>query len=290
MSNEKRFVSPEEHKKIERQREEKRRKNKKKKILMVVIYLIPLIMSLCALSGYFYNLYKNEKMYEKMKIEVKEEVVEEVREEINNLEEKIEEIEKPKVEIPIDFESLNETNEDIYAWITVPGTDVDYPVLQSSNEDDDYWLNRTVEGIEGLPGSIYTRQVNKKDFSDNNTIIYGHNMKNDTMFGSLHDFENKEFFDNNKEIIVYTPEHIYKYEVFAAVVHSDENIMTSYDFDDELGRKEFLNSIYSNKDSRSNINKNVEITKDDKIITLSTCIGSEKNHRYLVLGVLREVL
>lgn len=257
-----------------------------KKIIKIIIFIIPLIISLSCIFGYLYNNYKTEKTYEKIKEEIKIEKIEEKKEEKENIDIILAE---EKVEIPINFDELSKTNEDIYAWITVPNTLVDYPVLQSSNEEDDYWLNRTIEGIEGLPGSIYTRQVNKKDFSDYNTVIYGHNMKNDTMFGSLHDFENNDFFNNNKEIIIYTPDHIYEYEIFAAVVHSDENIMTSYDFESKEGREEFLNKIYSNEDVRSNINEDIIVTSEDKIITLSTCIGSEKNHRYLVLGVLKNI-
>ena len=92
----------------------------------------------------------------------------------------------PHLENTIDFETLQAENSDIYAWIQIPGTLVDYPILQHPT-DDSYYLNHTPEGVSGLPGSIYTESVHPKDFSAPLTVIYGHNMRNDTMFGSLHD-------------------------------------------------------------------------------------------------------
>ena len=80
-------------------------------------------------------------------------------------------------------------NPDVYAWIDVPGTEISYPVLQSA-EDNSYYLEHTIEGEKTLPGAIYSENYNSKDFSDYNTILYGHNMRNGTMFaGPLHDFE-----------------------------------------------------------------------------------------------------
>ena len=118
-----------------------------------------------------------------------EDIYDEMQEENEIVEDKIEEQgqeqeEVPAVEIPIDFSGLKNQNEDIYAWIRIPGTVIDYPILQHP-EDDTYYLNRTAERKKGLPGSIYTENLNKTDFSDRNTLIYGHNMKNGSMFGDL---------------------------------------------------------------------------------------------------------
>lgn len=101
-----------------------------------------------------------------------------------------------------DFGQLHEQNEDIYAWIVVPGTQVDYPLLQS--ETDNYYLDYNLDHIKGYPGCIYTNQCNRKDFSDYNTVLYGHNMKNGSMFGSIHSFEDETFFDGHPYIYVYT--------------------------------------------------------------------------------------
>ena len=115
---------------------------------------------------------------------------EEIREEVGTGQPEPEpepEPEAPAVEIPIDFASLQARNPDVYAWITVPGTQVDYPILQSAS-DNGYYLDHTIDGEEKPEGSIFTENYNSKDFEDPNTVIYGHNMKNGSMFRTLHDY------------------------------------------------------------------------------------------------------
>lgn len=82
--------------------------------------------------------------------------------------------------IPVKFGELQSVNPDVYAWITVPGTEIDYPILQHPS-DNSYYLMHNIDGSYGYPGCIYTENLNSKDFTDNNTVIYGHNMKNDSM-------------------------------------------------------------------------------------------------------------
>ena len=113
-----------------------------------------------------------------------------------------------------DFGQLHEQNQDIYAWIVVPGTQVDYPLLQS--ETDNYYLDYNLDHSKGYPGCIYTNQCNRKDFSDYNTVLYGHNMKNGSMFGSIHSFEDETFFDGHPYIYVYTENERLTYEIYEA--------------------------------------------------------------------------
>ena len=82
---------------------------------------------------------------------------------------------------PIGFYEAQEINSDAYAWIEIKDTNIHYPILQHES-DDAYYLNHRIDGVAGYPGSIYTERVNAKDFSDYNTVVYGHNMKNKTMF------------------------------------------------------------------------------------------------------------
>ena len=114
-------------------------------------------------------------------------------------------------------------------------------------------------------------------------------MKNDTMFGSLHDYEKADFFRDNREVTIYTPEHILTYEIFAAVTYSDAYIPYTYDFSTDEGYQEFLDSVYDSKNMTNQFAEDVEITTEDCIITLSTCIGNKPNNRYLVLAVLKDV-
>ena len=98
----------------------------------------------------------------------------------------LEEMGVPIPEKEVDFADLQEnTNGDIYAWIHIPDTKIDYPVLQHPT-DNSYYLNHNLDGSRGYPGCIYTEDYNKKDFTDPNTVLYGHNMKNGTMFAGLH--------------------------------------------------------------------------------------------------------
>ena len=138
-----------------------------------------------------------EALYEEHKVETQEEVIEEVVEEVP------EETEDGVYEgCPVDFAGMWEVNKDVYAWITVPGTVIDYPILQHAT-DNTYYLNYNIDGSYGYPGCIYTENMNSKDFTDNNTVIYGHNMKNGTMFAGLHKFEDRSFFEENTKVYIY---------------------------------------------------------------------------------------
>lgn len=215
----------------------------------------------------------------------KQKIVEKVTEEAVVVEEPEEEEEEEPRIISVDFDKLHEVNPDIYAWLMVPGTNVNYPILQSpEGVDTDYYLETNIDGTTGLPGSIYTQRRNAKDFSDRDTVVYGHDMKNGTMFKTLHNFEDEEFFNTNRYIYVYTPDESYVYRIFAAISYDDRLILDYYnDFQDENVFAEYLDDI---KTHSGNVDTNEVVTKDDRIITLSTCIATAPNSRYLVIGKL----
>ena len=189
------------------------------------------------------------------------------------------------MEIPIDFETLTRANPDVYAWIQIPGTQVDYPILQSS-EDDSYYLTHTIDGEEKTEGAIYTEQLNNKDFTDPNTVIYGHNMRNESMFGSLHWYEDREFFDENRELTIYLPDKILHYRIFAAYVFDNRHILQSFDFTNKTEYQGYLDSIFALKSVSNNIDTSAEVDSDDRIVTLSTCNAGRDEERYLVQAVL----
>ena len=151
----------------------------------------------------------------------------------------------PVPEKEIDFADLQENvNPDIYAWIYIPDTQVDYPVLQHST-DNYYYLNYNLDGSKGYPGCIYTEDYNEKDFSDPNTVIYGHNMKNGTMFAGLHKFEDSEYFAEHPYVYIYTEERLYVYEIFAAYESGNEHILYNNDFTSEYVYSKYLEEIIS---------------------------------------------
>lgn len=194
---------------------------------------------------------------------------------------------EPEEEIPIDFEELWETNPDVYAWIVIPGTDINYPILQHPT-DDSYYLNHNLDGSTGRPACIYTESLNNKDFTDNNTVIYGHNMRNGTMFAQLHKFEDKDFFDEHREIIIYLPDKVLHYKIFAVHNYDDRHLLYSFDFSDKAVYKDYLESIFSIDDMNANIATEMTVTENDKIITLATCVYKKPSLRFHVQAVLVE--
>lgn len=188
--------------------------------------------------------------------------------------------------VAIDFDALQAKNADIYAWITVPGTDIDDPVLQkadSSDPYDNFYLNHTVEQKEGFPGAIYSQGVNRKDFKDFITVLYGHNLKNGGMFAGLHKFEDKSFFEENSQIQIYTPQSALTYEIFAAVEFSDVLIPYEYDFSNQAGMQRYLGDVWACK---GNFRENTEISKEGRVLTLSTCYSGRDEKRLLIVAVL----
>lgn len=187
-------------------------------------------------------------------------------------------------ENPINFEELKKTNGDVCAWITVPNTNIDYPIVQSSKSDDNYYINHSWDNKYTINGAIYIQRLNGNTFTDRNTVVYGHNLRNGTMFRNLHKFRDKEFFDANEYFYVYTPGHILTYRIFAAYRYDNRHILNSFDFADTDAYAEYLKSA-QNPNSLIKNTRQVELTTDDRIVTLSTCI-SDKRYRYLVQGVL----
>lgn len=190
------------------------------------------------------------------------------------------------VDIPqkqLDWNELAKVNPDIYAWIYIPGTQVDYPVLQHPT-DNTYYLNYNMNGTRGYPGCIYTEKENSKDFTDFNTVMYGHNMRNKTMFETLHYYEDKAFFVNNPYVYVYRGDRVLVYEIFAAYIAGNEHILYSYDFQTQEGRQNYVDLI--EKGASGNLRDDVEVTGDSHILTLSTCISGKAKNRYLVQAVL----
>ena len=184
----------------------------------------------------------------------------------------------------VDFNELQELNSDIYAWIEIPDTTISYPVVQGGPHEN-YYLDHTIEHEAGFPGAIYTQLINSKSFEDFNTVIYGHELADNSMFTPLHGYMDPEFFNSHREIKIYTPEKEITYKVFAAITYDDRLILGYYDNENEYSRKEFLESVYGNRFMSDNFADDIEVTENDKIITLSTCIYDLPNNRYLVLAV-----
>ncbi len=163
---------------------------------------------------------------------------------------------------PIMWERL--TNKDVIAWIEVPNTNINYPIMYC---DDDQYLLKGIDGKKSYAGSIYVRADNNSDFTDNLTVIYGHNMANGTMFGNLDEFMGEDLFSKQKYFYIYFPdESVNIYKIVSYGMTDDKQLMDKYQTETLEGFRKFQEYITS-KNMR-NVNN---IDFDEKIVTLETC-------------------
>ncbi len=187
----------------------------------------------------------------------------------------------------VDFDELREINPDIYAWIYIPNTNVDYPVAQSSDGmDDNFYLTHNVYKNYQFSGTIYSEKQNARDFSDPVTVLYGHNMLNGSMFASLHNFNNTDFFNSNNTMFVFTADKLYTYYIYSAYQYDDRHILNSFNMDDSSDFRRYLDSTLEQRPYYCNVRDDIKLSTEDRILTLSTCMNGGGNVRYLVQGVL----
>lgn len=186
---------------------------------------------------------------------------------------------------PVNFAELQAKNPDICGWISIPNMDIEYPVLQSSDDAEDFYLTHNEEKVRKSAGAIYIQKINNKDFTDPNTVIYGHNMINGSMFGKLKKFRNKQFFNEHDTIYIYTPGHVLTYKIYSAFLYDDRHILNSFNFSDENEFASFINQTLEPSSMVKNVRDGVAVNTDSRIITLSTCTSVD-TERYLVEGVL----
>ncbi len=187
----------------------------------------------------------------------------------------------------VDFKELMKINPDIYAWIYIPNTNVDYPVAQSGPDNDDsFYLSHNVYKNYQFSGTIYSEKKNSRDFTDPVTVLYGHNMLNRSMFATLHNFNDKEFFEENNTMFIFTKDKILTYLIYSAYQYDDRHILNSLDMTDKTNFRLYLDTTLTQRPYYCNVREDVELTTDDHILTLSTCMPGGGNVRYLVQGVL----
>lgn len=192
---------------------------------------------------------------------------------------------EPLPENPVDFAYWQSRNSDIYAWLEVPGTVINYPVLCASDQSDAFYLDHNVDRQYSAAGSIYSEKKNGRAFSDRNTILYGHNQADHSMFGELYYFEREDFFNEQKEFYIYLPDRILTYTVFAAYEYDDRHLLNSFDYTDDAVWAAYLENAQNPKSFKV-MTRDMDLKLTDRIVTLSTCTDFNPNARYLVQGVL----
>jgi len=186
----------------------------------------------------------------------------------------------------VDFASLQAINGDVAAWVRFPNPDIiDYPIMHSS--DNSTYLKHTFDGTANSAGALFMDMNNKADFSDPNVVIYGHAMKNGSMFGSLKKYRDQEFCAENPYFFVYTPDGgIYKYLVCAVYETDDTSDTYTISFATKADYRNYLDMITE----KSFYGTGAALTESSRLVTLSTCTNATESGRLVVQGVRSQVI
>lgn len=177
----------------------------------------------------------------------------------------------------VNLQELKKQNGDVTGWLYFENEDISYPIMYSG--DDTTYLHTALDGSYASAGSIFMEENNHPDFQDSHTIIYGHNMRNLSMFGKLRYYKQKEYYDNHTYFQIFTDKGIYRYQIFAyADVPAD-----SFVYQVPYGTDDSFTSFIQQLKKQSYYDTGVDVTQKDKVVTLSTCSTTGK--RFIVNAV-----
>ncbi|MFS0788087.1 class B sortase [Shouchella sp. 1P09AA] len=182
------------------------------------------------------------------------------------------------------FDSLHAVNEHIVGWLSIAGTAIEYPVMRA--DDNDYYLNRNYKDERNRAGSIFMDYRNRSIEESQHTILYGHHMRDGTMFHDLEQFADETFFSQTNDHFFDIEESQYNIEIFSAYYTTTDFYYIETDFANDKAYGSFLEDIKE----RSIHSSSIEVTNNDRIITFSTCDdGAGQDGRFVVHGKLVEV-
>lgn len=183
----------------------------------------------------------------------------------------------------VDLEALQEVNGDVAGWIAIPGTEVSYPLMHG--EDNQAYLYTSWKGESSRSGSVFLESTNSPDLTDFHTIVYGHRMRNNSMFGSLKYYRDQEYWAAHPNVyVVLEGGRIRRYEIFSAHQVSVRGVVYRLDLRESELEGEFLQACLEN----SAIDTGVVPEETDQFLTLSTCTGNGYSRRWVVHAVFRE--
>ena len=181
--------------------------------------------------------------------------------------------------VEVDFTAWQNLNGDVRAWIHNEAIRVDHPILKSP--DNEYYLTRDLDLSYKAMGSIFFDFRNQTDFSDPNTIIYGHNFDNGLMFSNLVWYKNQQFYEKHPFYYLYTPEQVYRVDIAAGIVVSETDVTyLVVDFDSDTEFRNLIQTIEEN----SVIDTEIVLTPEDRMVTLYTCTNDWQGQRFVVIG------
>ena len=255
-----------------------------KKFLRVVLFLLCLIFAgVFVYSGYrlydIWNTYHTSKtMYNSLSSEyVSTQSAQGHSGQSAPTEGEVEEIQAERSPIQVNFTQLKEQNNEVIGWIFSPDTVINYPVAQA--KDNDYYLYNFIDGTYTGTGTPFLDCVCPGDFSGKNSIIYGHHMNDGSMFASLSNYRKEGYYAEHPALYLNTPSQNYKLEVIAGYVTDPDSEAYSFSFPDDESFLQYL----SRARSQSDFQTDVEVTAEDRIVTLSTCTYEYYDARYVVL-------
>ncbi|MEO1769331.1 class B sortase [Candidatus Enterococcus ferrettii] len=178
-------------------------------------------------------------------------------------------------------------DKEVYAYLHVEDTNIDYPVAQHPT-DDSYYLSHDIDHNESIYGAIFTERVNAKDFNDLATIIYGHATQDGTMFGTLSYFADPEFFNKNKRVTVQTQQEKISYEVFAAYSFTDEHIYHTFHLENKNAVNAYFGQIKEFSVELGGNYREIKRKPTDRLLILSTCDAEDGGRRFVVHAIERE--
>jgi len=182
----------------------------------------------------------------------------------------------------MDFSALQAQNSDIIGWISIAGLGVDYPIVQGT--DNSYYLNRTAERKESRMGALFLDYRGSRDFSDFNSVIYGHYLRSGRMFGTLVRMREPATFNSVTEGILYTPDKTYRLEIFASVLADQASAFYQYIFPSLSSREAHLDMIRAQAVRL----RDIDVTANDRLLALSTCSYEYEGARTIVIARISE--
>lgn len=191
---------------------------------------------------------------------------------------------EPVQRVSMDFGPIREQSPDITAWIIAEGTPIDYPVMQA--DDNDYYLTHLYDGEYNSSGSIFLDCRNSGLFKEENSVIYGHHMKNGSMFASLDLYKDQDFYDAHPTMFLYTPNGDYLIELICGTVEDGNYEFVQFDFADE---NDLLAYVESHR-GRSTFQSAVETEPGDRFVSLCTCSYERNNARFMLMGKLTPIM
>ena len=187
------------------------------------------------------------------------------------------EADDPNVPAAVDFDALREISADAVAWLYAPGTGINYVVAQSG--DNAYYLHRLLDGRSAAGGTLFADYRCAADFSDWNTVIYGHQMKNRTMFGTLQEYRDPAYYEEHPVMYLYVPGRRYKLELIAAYTTDVNDTVYAVP-----ASKAERDALLAEAERKSSFRSGATVGEEDRLVTLSTCSYDYSSARYVVIA------